>query len=134
MTENINNTDKADNDIAGYLEAVAAECEKMTKAELVAKCVLLENALIASFLCQSEDDEKGSGRVANTNSHDLNALHKAWLNLSKADKLAFHSHLKEIVMRDHPRIEQYAIIYSGLLENATAEQRRKAFLKTVGKS
>ncbi len=64
---------------------------------------------------------------------DLNAMHKAIFIQPRHIKILFSKNLREVVSRYHstwPTLSQYEHNY--FTENATANQRAEALLKTIG--
>ena len=60
--------------------------------------------------------------------NDLNAMHDAWLKLPPSEKERFESELYSIVIGE---AEFNRNDDAGWITNATAEQRAKAFIKTL---
>lgn len=64
--------------------------------------------------------------------NDLNAMHDAWWSLETTDaRIRFKNELRTIIA--YPGISASAIDIDCLCENATAAQRARAFLKTIGR-
>jgi hypothetical protein len=61
---------------------------------------------------------------------DLNAMHEAWLTLTRDLRLDFWCNLQTVCAKETPHTSKPGDFDTG---NATARQRAEAFLRTVGK-